>query len=112
MLPDQKGKGVEPVACDLCGWAADLRELPRKWMGNDGVPWTKRERKVAGRLFFLWVHSDGTNDDAVFQVMDILGLQSMSSSAESLVELEAKPTPEMLEKLARVKGVRKAWLSP
>jgi len=112
LLSDPGGRGAQPVACDLCGWKADLTEQPRKWMEDDGVPWTKRERKKAGTLFFLWLHLDSAKGDAVFQVMDILGIHSMSGSTEALVELEKKPTDEMLERLARVDGVTRIWLAP
>jgi hypothetical protein len=112
LLPDPGGKGAEPVACDLCGWKADLRDQPSKWMDDDGVPWTKRERKKAGTLHFLWLHFDPAKDDAVFSVMDILGLNGMSSSAESLVELATKPTEGQLRRIAAVDGVTKVWLAP
>jgi len=112
LLPDPAGKGKEPVRCDLCGWTADLRDLPRKWMEEDDIPWTKRQRKREGTLFFLWLHFDPEKGDAVFEVMGILGLNGMTSSAESLVELEAKPSDEQLRRIAAVDGVRKVWLAP
>ena len=112
LLPDPGGVGVEPVVCDLCGWKADLTDQPRKWMDDDGVPWTKRERKKTGTLFFLWLHLDPEKGDAVFQVMEILGLESMSSSGGTLVELETKPSEEALRRIAAVNGVTKVWLAP
>ena len=112
LLPDPGGKGSEPVACDLCGWKADLRDQPSKWMDDDGVPWTKRERKKSGALHFLWLHFDPAKGDAVFSVMEILGLNGMSSSAESLVELDAKPTDDQLRRISAVDGVTKVWLAP
>jgi len=112
LLPEPGGVGAEPVACDLCGWKADLRDQPRKWMEDDDVPWTKRERKKAGTLFFLWLQFDPDRGDAGFQVMEILGLQSMSSSGGTLVELETQPSDEALRKIAAVDGVTKVWLAP
>ncbi len=114
LLPDAGGKGREPVACDLCGWKADLSDQPRKWMDDDGLPWTKRERKKAGTLFFLWVTLDPAVDEAVFDVMKELGLDGMSSGggADSLIELETKPTPEQLKRLSALKGVSKVRLAP
>jgi hypothetical protein len=112
LLADPGGKGAEPVACDLCGWKADLRDQPRKRMGDDGVPWTKRARKKAGTLHFLWLDLDLAKGDAVSSVMEILGLDGMSSSAESLVELEARPTEDQLRRIAAVDGVTRVWLAP
>lgn len=114
LLPDPTGKGKQPVACDLCGWKADFSQLPRKipCTGEDDPPWTKRERKAAGKLFFLWVTMD-PKKDPTFDIMDLLGLTSMSSGGgrDTLLELETKPTPEQMEKLAALKGVKKAWLA-
>jgi len=48
------------------------RRTPRSAAPVDGrrrVPWTKRERKRAGTLFFLWLQFDPNKGDAVFQVM-------------------------------------------
>lgn len=114
LLHDPGGKGAEPAVCDLCGWTCDLREQPRKWMDDDGIPWTKRERKAAGKLYFLWVTLDPKKDDAVFGVMQALGLESMSSGGgeDSLIELETKPSPEVLGKVAKVDGVLRVRLAP
>lgn len=114
LLPDPGGKGKQPVACDLCGWKADLVEQPRKIPCDDEEPWTKRERKNAGKLFFLWIRFDPKIDDAVFGAMEVLGLDSMSSGGgdDSLVELEKKPTDEQMERLLKVKGVKKVRLAP
>ena len=113
LVRDPKGRGKEPAACDLCGWKCDLREQPRKIPCDDDTPWTKRERKAAGQLFFLWVTMD-PKKDPTFEVMDALGLTSMSSGGgeDTLIELESKPTEEQLEKLKAVKGVKKYWLAP
>jgi hypothetical protein len=114
LLPDPGGKGEEPVACDLCGLKADLRKQSRKWMDDDGIPWTKRERKKAETLFFLWVTLDPERGDAVFDVMKVLGLDGMSSGggADSLIELDTKPTDDQVRRLAAVDGVTKVWLAP
>jgi hypothetical protein len=114
LRPDPGGTGAEPVACDLCDWKADLALQPRKWMDDDGMPWTKRERKNAGTLFFLWLTLDPRKDDAVFGVLEVLGLDGMSSGGgpESLVELEKKPTEDQLRRLAGVDGVLKVRLAP
>jgi hypothetical protein len=114
LLPDPGGKGEEPVACDLCGWKADLREQPRKWMEDDGPTWTKRVRKRAGTLFFLWLTFDPAKGDAVFDVMKILGLDSVSSGggADSLIELATKPTEDQFRRLAAIDGVTKVRLAP
>jgi len=114
LQPDPGGQGAEPAVFDLCGWKCDLREQPRKWMDDDGIPWTKRERKKAGTLFFLWITLDPKKDDAVFGVMEALGLDGMSTGGgrDLLVELEAKPSPEALAKVATVDGALKVWLAP
>ena len=111
-LGDPGGSGRQPVRCDLCGWTADAATLGRKWLEDDGPPWTKRERKKAGRLFFLWVDFDPKGDDAVFEVMEVLGLTGMSGGPRSLIELEKKPATETLEKLRAVRGVTRVWLAP
>lgn len=112
LLPDPGGAGARPVRCDLCGWTADKAEQPRKWMDDDGTPWTKRERKEAGRLFFLWIDLDPDNDDAASHVMRLLGLTSMSVAPRVLVELETKPSDETLATLAAVPGVKALRLTP
>lgn len=112
LLPDPGGAGRSPVRCDLCGWTADEDELSRKWLEDDDVPWTKRERKAAGRLFFLWIDLDPDDDDAVSQVMRLLGVTSMSVAPRVLVELESRPSDDVLRRLAAVRGVTRTWLAP
>lgn len=113
LRPDPKGRGEEPVACDLCGWKADGALLPRKWMDDDGAaPWTKRERKAAGKLFFLWIDLDSKDDDLVDAVMKTLDLRSLSIAPTTLVELEARPGEETLAALRRIPGVTRAELAP
>lgn len=112
LVADPAGAGREPVRCDLCGWTADAAELPRKWLEDDGPPWTKRERKAAGRLFFLWIDLDPDDDDAIGGIMKLLGITGMSVSPRSLIELESKPAGETLEKLRAIRGVTRVWMAP
>jgi hypothetical protein len=110
---DPAGTGAKPVVCDLCGWTYDdVRELPREWR-VEHEPWTKRQRKKAGKLFFLWVHTDPAAGRAIFDVMGVLGLDSVTSSGTgSLIELDAAPSEETQERLRAVTGVTKVWLVP
>ena len=112
LLPDPGGTGRRPVRCDLCGWTADEAELPRKWPADDEAPWTKSERKAAGRLFFLWIDLDPDDDAAVFEIMGLLGLENLSLAPRVLVELGARPSAETLRKLSGVRGVRGVRLVP
>ena len=113
LLGNPGGEGLQPVRCDLCGWTADAAELGRAWLSDEGPPWTKRERKKAGSLFFLWVDVDPKAGEATFDVMHVLGLNGMSGSgSRSLIELETKPAPETLDKLRAVTGVTRVWLAP
>ena len=109
LLPDASGCGESPVRCDLCGWTADGATLPRKWMDGDDVPWTKRERKQAGTLFFLWI--DAT-EDALGEAMKRLGQTSWCVAPRVLVELETRPTEEMLARLRDLPGVTRVWMAP
>ncbi len=109
LLADSGGKGKEPVKCDLCGWTADAAELSRKWMDDDGSPWDKRERKQAGKLFFLWIDAE---EDALTQAMRLLGQTSWSVAPRVLIELESLPTEETLERLRKIRGVTRVWLAP
>lgn len=112
LVPQPGGPGRRPVACDLCGWTADAEDLPRKWSEEDAPAWTKRERKQAGRLFFLWIDLDPRNDEAVSRVMGILGIHGMSVAPRSLVELEDRPSEAVLRSLSEVPGVTRAWVAP
>ncbi len=112
LAPDPGGRGSRPVVCDLCGWTADAAVLPRKWLDEDARPWTKRERKKAGRLFFLWIDLDPEDDGAVGDIMKILGLSGMSISDRTLLELETRPTESTLRKLGELRGVTRVWLAP
>jgi hypothetical protein len=113
LVSDPKGRGSRPVVCDLCGWTADAEELPRKWLDDeDAPPWSKRERKKAGLLYFLWVDLDPENDDATDAVIRILGLSGMSLAPRVLIELGTRPSEETLGRLAAVPGVTKVWLAP
>jgi hypothetical protein len=112
LVADRGGAGKSPVKCDLCGWAADLEELPRKWFDDDGPPWTKRQRKAEGRLFFLWIDFVPDAGDAIYDVMHVLEITSMSGGEQVLVELESKPSEATLEKLRGVRGVTRVWLAP
>jgi hypothetical protein len=112
LRPNPGGPGRRPVLCDLCGWTADQETLPSEWLEDDGPPATKRERKNAGLLFFLWVDLDPDNDDAVGAVMRILGVTSMSVAPRSLLELGTKPSEDQLARLAGVPGVSGVRLVP
>lgn len=111
LLPDPGGAGRTPVRCDLCGWTADGAELGSKWM-DDEVPWTKRERKEQGKLFFLWIDLDRDEPDCVESIMHLLKLDGMTSSAKTLLELERKPSEETLASLRGVRGVSRVSLVP
>jgi hypothetical protein len=112
LVADPSGKGADPVTCDLCAWKADAALLPRKRLADHAPAWTKRDRKEKGLLFFLWVRFDPDNMDAAFQVMKVLGLRSMHSSASSLIELEKRPSDEQLKRLAAIAGVHEVRLAP
>jgi hypothetical protein len=113
LVDDPAGKGRRPVVCDLCGWTADGADVPRKWPDEDEAPWTKRERKAAGNLFFLWIDVDPRAKDVDFDIMHVLGLTSMMSGGPRLlVELEARPSDAVLAALARLKGVTGVRLAP
>lgn len=112
LLPDPGGAGARPVRCDLCGWTADGAELPRKWPAEDEPPWTKRERKAAGRLHFLWIDLDPDDDEAVSAVMELLNIGSMSVAPRVLLELDVRPSDATLARLASIPGVRGARLAP
>jgi hypothetical protein len=112
LRPDPGGAGRRPVACDLCGWQADGALLPRKWLDGDERPGTKRERKAAGTLFFLWIDLDPDDDDATGSVMELLGLESFSPSPRALVELATRPSEETLATLRKIPGVARAVLAP
>ncbi|HZE95798.1 MAG TPA: hypothetical protein VE981_02110 [Planctomycetota bacterium] len=111
LLPDPAGQGTGPVICDLCCWVADIAGLPNISLEH-GEPRTKRGRKAAGTLYFLWVHDDEGGRRAASGVMDLLEVTVLRSSPVSLVELDRKPSPDVLEKIAALKGVRKVWLVP
>lgn len=110
LVRDPAGVGKEPVVCDLCAWTADGAELSRQWMEDDDVPWTKRERKAAGRLFFLWLDIDPRHEDeAVSAILRVLKLDGMCVAPRVLLELE---TPPPLEKLRAIPGVSGVRLAP
>ena len=109
LVRDSGGDGKRPVRCDLCGWAADGAELPSEWPDEDAPPWTKRERKNAGRLFFVWI--DAT-EDALDEAMKRLGQTSWSVAPRVLVELESRPTEETLARLRELPGVTRVWMAP
>ncbi|HEX7901173.1 MAG TPA: hypothetical protein VF950_25670 [Planctomycetota bacterium] len=111
LRPDPAGAGRRPVRCDLCEWTADEDALPREWPEED-LPWTKRERKAAGRLFFLWVDLEPGNDAAVSALMKALRLTSMSVAPRVLLELEEKPSDDLLRSLAALRGIRGLRLVP
>lgn len=75
-------------------------------------PWTKRERKLRGGLYFLWVQFDPDDLDAAFAVIRVLGLKSMHSSASSLIELDQRPSEQQLRWLGQIDGVREVRLAP
>jgi hypothetical protein len=113
LVDDPAGKGRRPVVCDLCGWTADGADVPRKWPMEDEAPWTKRERKAAGTLFFLWVDVDRAAEDVEFGIMDVLELTSLTGGGPRLlIELEAKPSAATLARLAALKGVTGVRLVP
>jgi hypothetical protein len=113
LVADPTGAGERAVVCDLCGWKApDLLALPRKWLA-DPEPFTKRDRKRAGKLFFLWLDLDPDAEDVAFDVMDVLELKGMGGTgARALIELERRPSEPTLERLRAVKGVRDVFLAP
>jgi hypothetical protein len=113
LVRDPEGKGRVPVRCDLCGWTVDRESLPSEWLEEDvAVPWTKRARKAAGTLFFLWIEVDSKVPDVEFEVMRVLGLRGMSGGPRILVELETKPPAETLARLAALKGLTRVHLVP
>jgi hypothetical protein len=112
LLPELSGKGADPVVCDLCAWKADASLLPQRRIADDAAPWTKRQRKEEGRLFFLWLLFDHEEPEVAFSIMKVLGLREMHTSASSLMELGKKPTEEQLRKLAAIPGVHGVRLAP
>ena len=112
LLGNPGGKGKQPVVCDLCGWTADRADLFSEWF-EDGPPRTKRARKAAGTLFFLWIDVDPSVPDVVFAVMKVLKLTGMNSGGTHLlVELGSKPSEDVLARLAQLKGVTGVRLVP
>lgn len=111
LLGDPGGKGRRPVVCDLCGWTADGAELPSEWR-EDEAPWTKRERKRAGTLFFLWIDLDPKEPEVCSDILAILRLDGMMAAPRVLVELEVKPADGTLARLRAVKGVSDVRLVP
>lgn len=111
LLAHPSGKGKRPVVCDLCGWTADGAELPSQWMEDD-IPWTKRERKQAGTLHFLWIDLDPKQPDVCSDIMALLKIDGMMVAPHTLMELETKPTEAVLAKLRAVKGVSDVRLVP
>ena len=111
LVPDPAGAGARPVVCDLCGWTADGDLLSRKTPAEE-EPWTKRERKAAGRLFFLWVDFDPENEAAVDGLLDLLHLGGLSLNTPVLLELGEKPTPETLERLRALPSETRVRLVP
>jgi hypothetical protein len=109
LLPDSEGKGKRPVKCDVCGWTADRAELLSEWLDGDNPPWTKRERKEAGRLFFLWIDATGEGLD---RAMRLLGRSSYGVAPHALVELESRPSEEMPARLRDLPGVTRVWMAP
>lgn len=113
LVDDPAGTGRRPVVCDLCGWAADGADVPRQWPADDEAPWTKRERKAAGTLFFLWVDVDRAATEVEFEIMDVLQLRSlMGGGPRLLIELDTRPSAETLARLAALKGVTGVRLAP
>src|SRR5687768_9612362 len=92
LVADPHGSGKRPVTCDLCGWTADAGDLSRKWRDDDGPPWTKRDRKMSGRLFFLWIDLDSNDDTAAYAIVRILNLSGMNVASRVLIELEKEPS--------------------
>lgn len=111
LLAHPSGAGKRPVVCDLCGWTADGAELPSPWMEDD-IPWTKRERKKAGTLCFLWIDLDPKLPDVCSDIMAVLKVDGMRVAPRVLMELDAKPAEATLAKLRAVKGVTDVRLVP
>lgn len=114
LVGDPAGTGPRPVVCDLCGWKApDILALPRKTLAHPR-PFTKRERKKAGKLFFLWLDLDPKVEGVSFDVMDVLELNGMSrrGNERALIELEKRPSEDTLERLRGVKGVTGVFQAP
>lgn len=111
LRPDPGGAGREPVACDLCGWTGDASRLPFRCLLRE-EPWTKRARKAAGRLFFLWIDLDAERPGLPAAVSAALGLPRLSFASRTLLELETKPGPEQLARVRALQGVARAWLAP
>jgi hypothetical protein len=111
---DPGGAGRRPVACDICGWTTDKASMPEDAWADDGSepPRTKRERKKAGLLFFLWVDLDRVDVETAGRVMGVLGVSGMSVASRSLLELAAKPSEDALARLAALPGVRGVRLVP
>ena len=114
LVKDPAGAGPAPVICELCGWTdPDVTQIPFESRIEDDEPWTKRQRKAAGRLHFLWIDFAPGEHRGTFGAMEVLGLRGLTSSGRrALVELERRPSDETLERLRAVTGVVKAWIIP
>ncbi len=79
---------------------------------EDDIPWTKRERKKAGTLCFLWIDLDPKLPDVCSDIMAVLKVDGMRVAPRVLMELDAKPAEATLAKLRAVKGVTDVRLVP
>ena len=72
----------------------------------------KGKRTLVAAAERYGVDLDPENDKAVSAVMRILGVTAMSVAPRVLVELESRPSDDVLRRLAAVPGVTRAWLAP
>ncbi len=97
----------EQMHCTICGWEGDGRELGRTWPMEDEGP-SKRDLKLAGKLFTVRVWFEKGKDDAVYDAMEILGINGADTTGGRLrAELESRPTDETLSALRAFPGVAK-----
>ncbi len=95
------------ATCAICGWTGDTGPLGRSWPVDDPDAPDLRALKLAGKLYFVKIRFDEKlNEDVVFDVMEVLGLDGAShSGGRMILQLPARPDDATLGRLRAVKGV-------
>ena len=106
--------GKSKMKCPICGWKGEMP--PRKIMGASmgNRLWDETKEKLqlreAGKLFYYRIYLKGTEDqksDALFDIMDILDLDTVDGSDMLFFHVREKLSEEQLKEVKALKAVRK-----